>query len=196
MSNVIRYRSRSAWFSAGVTIVIVLALVLQTIVVGNLKADLIAIAWGTFVISSAYLLFIHPKIEIFDEGITITNPIQKITVGWHRVEAIEARYTMSIEVAEKRIYAWAAPAPGRYHSRSIHPSEVRGMDIGVAGQIRPGESPRSESGQASYIAKLRWREFQNRTIPGCEIAVSFNFVGVGVAIGSLASALIFYALGF
>ena len=196
MSNVILYRSRSAWFSAGVTTIIVLALVIQTFAAGSIKADLVASAWGIFVISTSYLLFIHPKIEIFDEGIRITNPIQRITVGWDRVEEIEARYTMSIHVAGKRIYAWAAPAPGRYHARSIHPSEVKGMDLGVGGEIRPGESPRSESGQASYIAKLRWRNFEALGIEGCESAVLFNFLGAAITIGSLASALIFYALSF
>jgi hypothetical protein len=110
MSNVILYRSRSAWFSAGVTTVIVLALVIQTFAAGSIQGDLIASAWGIFVISASYLLFIHPKIEIFDEGIRITNPIQRIQVGWDRVEAIEARYTMSIQVAGKRIYALGSPS--------------------------------------------------------------------------------------
>ena len=195
MSNSVTYRSRSAWVSAGVTIVIVLALVIQTLSTGSLKSDLVAIAWGTFAITCAYLLFIHPKVEIFDEGISITNPFQKMTVGWERVDAIEARYTMSILVAGKRIYAWAAPAPGRYHARTIHPTEVKGLDIGFNGEIRPGESPRSDSGQASYIAKTRLREFEEKALVGCESAVAFNYLGLAIAGGSLFSALIFYALG-
>jgi hypothetical protein len=195
-SNVFLYRPRTIWLSAGVTAFIVLALVIETIATRTLKADLVAIAWASFILSGAYLLFVHPKVEIFDEGICITNPLQQVTVGWHRVEAIEARYTMSIQVGGKTIYAWAAPAPGRYHARSVHPSEVKGMDIGFDNQIRPGESPRSDSGQASYIAKLRLKEFNEKGLTGCESHVSINYRGAGITLGSLVIALAFYALSF
>jgi hypothetical protein len=70
------------------------------------------------------------------------------------------------------------------------------MDIGAGGEIRPGESPRSESGQASYIAKLRWREFESLGRMSCESTVTFNFLGAGIALGSFTCALIFYALNF
>jgi len=196
MNNLVIFRPRTVWLSAGVTAVIVLSLVAQTIATRGIKGDLVAIAWGTFILSSAYLLFIHPKVEIFDEGIRITNPLQKITVGWQRVETIEARYTMSIQVGGKVIYAWAAPAPSRYHSRGVHPTEVRGMDIGFNGEIRAGESPRSDSGQASYIAKLRLKAFEASGIKGCESQVEINYRGAALMIGSLIVALVFYALKF
>jgi hypothetical protein len=196
MTNVLRFRPRTVWLSAGVTAVIVIALIVETVATRGLKGDLIAIAWGSFVLIADYLLFIHPTVTIFDEGITITNPLQKITVGWHRVESIDARYTMSITVGSKVIYAWAAPAPGRYHSRSIHHTEVKGMDIGFNGEIRPGESPRSDSGQASYIAKLRLKNFEELGLTGCESEFTTNYTGAIALIASLAIALIFYALSF
>jgi hypothetical protein len=196
MNNLVTFRPRTVWLSAGVTAVIVLSLVVQTIARGSIKADLIAIAWGTFILSGAYLLFVRPKVEVFDEGITITNPLQKITVGWQGVETIEARYAMSIQVGGKIIYAWAAPAPSRYHSRGVHPSEVRGMDIGFNGEIRAGESPRSDSGQASYIAKLRLKEFEASGVKGCESSLEINYRGALLMIGSLIVALVFYALNF
>jgi len=196
VNNVFLFRPRTVWLSVGVTAFIVLALVVETIITRGLKADLVAIAWAIFILTGAYLLFIHPKIEIFDEGIRITNPLQQITVGWQRVETIEARYTMGIRVAGKVIYAWAAPAPGRYHARSVHSSEIKGMDIGFNGEIRPGESPRSDSGQASYLAKLRLKKFHESGITGCESSVSINFFGAAIASGSLIIALTFYALSF
>jgi hypothetical protein len=196
MSNVLLFRPRTVWLSAGVTAVIVVALVIETIATRTLKGDLIAIAWGAFVLSADYLLFIHPKVTVFDEGITITNPLQTITVGWHRIQSIDARYTMSITVGGKVIYAWAAPAPGRYHSRSIHHTEVKGMDIGFNSEIRPGESPRSDSGQISYIAKLRLKNFEELRLTGCESTVNTNYLGATTLLGTLALALIFYALSF
>ena len=67
MNNVFLYRPRTVWLSIGVTVFIVLALVVETIATRGIKADLVAIAWASFVLSSAYLLFVRPKIEIFDE---------------------------------------------------------------------------------------------------------------------------------
>jgi hypothetical protein len=196
MNNVFLYRARTVWLSMGVTVFIVLSLVIETVSTRGIKSDLVAIAWGTFILTASYLLFIHPKIEIFDEGIRITNPLQRITVGWHRVESIEARYTMNIHVGSKVIHAWAAPAPSRYHSRSVHSTDIKGLDLGFEGQIRSSESPRSQSGQASFIAKLRLKEFQSAGIEGCESAVTINYFGATLLLGSLILALVFYALGF
>lgn len=196
MNNLVNFRPRTVWLYAGITTLIVLSLVVQTIASGGIKADLIAIAWGTFILSGAYLLFVRPKVEIYDEGITITNPLQKITVGWQRVENIEAKFTMSIQVGGKIIYAWAAPAPSRYHSRTVHSTDIKGMDIGFEGQIRAGESPRSQSGQASYIAKLRLKEFEASGIKGCESSLEINYNGAAILIGSLVVALAFYAFNF
>jgi hypothetical protein len=196
MNNLVTFRPRTVWLYAGIVAVIVFSLVVQTIATQGIKADLVVIAWGTFILSGTYLLFVHPKVEIFDEGITITNPLQKITVGWQRVETIDAKYTMSIQVGGKVIYAWAAPAPSRYHSRSVHTADIKGMDIGFEGEIRAGESPRSQSGQASYIAKLRLKEFEASGIKGCESSLKINYSGAAILIGSLVIALTFYAFKF
>jgi hypothetical protein len=196
MNNLVTFRPRTVWLYAGIVAVIVLSLVIQTIATQGIKADLVVIAWGTFIMSGTYLLFVHPKVEIFDEGITITNPLQKITVGWQRVETIDAKYTMSIQVGGKVIYAWAAPAPGRYHSRSVHAADIKGMDIGFEGEIRAGESPRSQSGQASYIAKLRLKEFEASGIEGCESSLEINYIGAALVIGSLVIALSLYTFNF
>jgi hypothetical protein len=48
----------------------------------------------------------------------------------------------------------------------------------------------------SYIAKLRLKNFEERALQGCESAIATNYIGAGLLIGSLAVALIFYALGF
>jgi hypothetical protein len=64
-------------------------------------------------------------------------------------------------VGTKQIYAFAAPAPGRYHSRSIHQSELRGLNIQSAGSIQSGQSPRSHSGVASAIANQKLVNFRS-----------------------------------
>jgi hypothetical protein len=138
------------------------------------------------------LILHRPKVELFDEGIRITNPFDQITVGWQLVESIEAKYTMSIQVADKVIYAWAAPAPGRYHSRTIHPSEIKGMDIGADGVIRPGDSPRTHSGAAAYLANLRFKSFRDSgSTNGCDSSVVVNKNALVILIASCVMGIVF-----
>ena len=132
--------------------------------------------WCALILTIGYLIFVRPKVVIYDEGITITNPLYEITRSWADVVTIDVRYTMSIRLQEEiklpwhrkpteTIYAFAAPAPGRYHSRSIHPSDLRGVGISHEAALRPGDSPRSHSGQAAAIARLRQQRFEKQTAP-------------------------------
>jgi hypothetical protein len=132
---------------------------------------IIALTWSAFISTIAFALLGYPKITLFDEGISITNPFHTITVGWHQVEEIEARYSMSILVNGKMIHAWAAPAPGRYHGRTIHASEIRGLNFRDTSQLRPGESPRTQSGTATQLARIRLENFRKA---GNIVGVSSN----------------------
>ena len=140
--------------------------------------------WCGLLLCIAYLIFVRPKVVIYDEGITITNPLYEITRSWADVDTIDVRYTMSIRLREaiklpwhrkptETIYAFAAPAPGRYHSRSIHPSDLRGVGISHEAALRPGDSPRSHSGQAAAIARLRQQRFDKQSAP-TRIAAGFR----------------------
>ena len=172
-------------FSAFVAYGVIAIMVVQTFFTSGLHASLVAATWGSFSATLVYIILHRPKVELFDEGIRITNPFDQITVGWQRVESVDAKYTMSIQVGDKTIYAWAAPAPGRYHSRTIHPSEIRGMDIGIDGLIRPGDSPRTHSGAAAYLAILRLKSFRDAgSTDGCESSLVSNKRDMGILIAS------------
>ena len=167
-------------------------MVIQTFFMSDAHGCISATIWGTFVATLSYLILHRPKVELFDEGIRITNPFDQITVGWQSVDSIDAKYTMSIQVANKVIYAWAAPAPGRYHSRTIHPSEIKGMDIGIGGLIRPGDSPRTHSGAAAYLAIMRLKSFQSSgSVNGCDSSVAVNKNGMTILIISCVLGIIF-----
>lgn len=176
---------------AGVVFLMSTIMSIQTAIQGDLHGTLTAIAWGITASALAYLIFIRPKVTLFDEGITITNPFIEITVGWQAVEEIEARYCMSIAVGERQIYAWAAPAPGRYHARTVHESEIRGLKVGASNVIRPGESPRTHSGVAIHLAKLRFEKFHDSPgVQGCKNEVGYNTAGVVVLVTSLCIGLL------
>jgi hypothetical protein len=189
-TNRMVYRPRSVYLSISITFFIVAGLVGASIDGKNIWKSIEALVWGAFVMWGAYLLFIHPRVIFFDEGITIVNPFWSHTIGWDRVESVEAKFTMGLQVQGRIISAWAAPAPGRYHSRTLHPSDVKGLKIGYGGLIRPGESPRSDSGQASYLAKLRLRAFQEGDIAPTDSSRSINRVGILVLVGLFACPLV------
>ena len=85
----------------------------------------------------------------------------------------------------KEIFAWAAPAPGRYHARSVHPSEVRGMNVGAEGIIRPGESPRSDSGVAKHLVLTRLEKFRHGSVIPVQDSVQIRLTGIAVTSVSL-----------
>ena len=167
MNNPQVFRPKSGYIFAGMAFWIVATMLyLQIIDYGFNFGLIIASIWGALVCLIGYQIFIHPKVVFFDEGVEIVNPFTHHLIGWQDVEQIDTRYTMSIKthgegVGTKQIYAFAAPAPGRYHSRSIHQSELRGLNIQSAGSIQSGQSPRSHSGVASAIANQKLVNFRS-----------------------------------
>jgi hypothetical protein len=152
-------------------------LYLQVIDYGFNFGSIISSIWGALICLIGYQIFIHPKVVFFDEAIEIVNPFTRHLIGWQDVDQIDTRYTMSIKtigegVRNRKIHAFAAPAPGRYHSRSIHQSELRGLNIQGAGSIQVGQSPRSHSGVASVIANQRFNDFRKINQP---LLVQYQF---------------------
>jgi len=195
MSNLEVFRARSSLVSAGVAYFIIAGMVFQSIYLSDIVGAINALCWGICLATLVYTVLQRPKLELFDEGIRITNPIREITVGWNLVESIDAKYTMSITVGGKVIYAWAAPAPGRHHTRKIHPSDIKGTNIGAGGYMRPGDNPRTHSGAASYLATLRLNSFRSsdRT-PVHAYEVRTHYIWLIVIGASAALALLFTAL--
>ena len=171
MNNPQIFRPKSGYIFAGMGFWIVATMLYIQIIDYGFNFDfIIASIWGVLVCLICYQIFIRPKVVFFDEGVEIVNPFTQYVIGWQDVEQIDTRYTLSIKTHVgggeiKQIYAFAAPAPGRYHSRSIHPSELRGLNIQGGGSIQVGQSPRSHSGVASVIANQRFNDYKKLNQP-------------------------------
>lgn len=177
MSNVETFRPRSGFVMAFSAFFAISAFTYINILDYGLMGGLPSIGWGLVLSTIFYLIFIHPKVIFFDEGLTIVNPLTTITLGWHDVVEIDARFTMYVIHRESgtKIHAFAAQAPGRYHSRTVHPNEVKGMRVGDSGMIRAGESPRTSSGAATAIARARLEQFERFHSHGSvEFSSKFN----------------------
>lgn len=171
MGNPESFRPRSNLVLAGAIFFVAGGLGLSAFPLGTTQGRIVAATWTALACYATYLCFVRPRLVLADEGATIINPLRDITVGWDAVQAIDAQYTMSLVVGGKRIYAWAAPAPGRYHARSVHPAEIRGLRVDAT-DVRVGESPRSDSGVATHLTRLRYDAFNARgTASGVETHV-------------------------
>ena len=142
-----------------------------------------------------WVLFVHPRILIFDEGITVVNPFATTTFGWAEVESIETQYAFTVESPKGRVVAWAAPAPGRYHARNLHATELKGVEYDRDFGLRPGDSPKSQSGAAANVARKRLVEFRKfKKVDSVAHSKRLNHTGIILTGFSLAFLALSYLL--
>ncbi|MBU6254029.1 MAG: hypothetical protein KGN03_01980 [Acidobacteria bacterium] len=184
MNNVEQFRPRSGYLLSFWAFFTISALTYINIVDYGFSGGLTSITWGLFICSFFYLIFIHPKVIYCDEGIVLVNPMKKIILGWHEISEIDAKFTMYIlhKPSGVKFHAFAAQAPGRYHIRNVHPTEIKGMNLSDSGSIKAGESPRSSSGIAIAIARTRMENFNQRSnIQGLTFSSEFNRIGATIS---------------
>lgn len=184
------YRSGSSYFFAGSIYFLCAGLTAQSFFVESVDSFVATLSWSLLICYLFHLAFIRPKITIFDEGITITNPLRETTVGWDQVQEISAKFSMYVSVGGEKIHAWAAQAPGRYHSRTVHPTEIRGLNIPDVNNMRAGESPRSDSGVAIALARIRFDAFTKKNISGATYRSDFNQPGLSTLVALATAALL------
>ena len=179
MTNLFSFRPTSAWVMAGVVVFFDLLFVVQVLFYGDgswfTQFTLIAAS-----VILAWLLFVHPRVLIYDEGITIVNPFITATMGWAEVDEIETRYALTVFSGSAKVVAFAAPAPGRYQARTIHKSEFRGVEHERDFGVRPGDSPRTHSGAAALVARTRLENFKTRGGASARRQGKFNVAGTAL----------------
>ena len=190
MSNPEIYRARSSYFFAAFIYFFCAGITAQSFLVETVESFIATLSWSLLICYLFHLGFIRPKVTIFDEGITITNPLRETTVGWDQVQEISAKFSMYVSVGGEKIYAWAAQAPGRYHSRTVHATEIRGLQIPDTNNMRAGESPRSHSGVAVAIARIRLDSFVKSQTVGANYRSEFNRFGLVILVALFVTAIL------
>ena len=177
VTNAYTFRARSSYVFFGVVAFLLVFLLAEALFYETDNgARLSSIGWAGIMGLGAYLIFLRPKVVVYEEGITIVNPVTTVAIGWDEVEAIETQYSMSVQRDGKIIYAWAAPAPGRHHRRDVRESDLRGLPNSREGFIRPGDDPNSLSGSAAAIARRQWEAFKNAPTHSAAYTKSVNLV--------------------
>ena len=162
MSNPEFFRPKSSVFISYFGYALLGGAILQSLWTANFND--IAITFAAAAAIGAFIFFVihRPSLLIGDEGVVIQNPIERIELGWADVLEIETQYALTFYTKGRKISAWAALAPGRYHHRTVQSAEVKFMIPKDTTLIRAGDSPRTDSGAAAYIARMRWQAFKKR----------------------------------
>lgn len=112
-----------------------------------------ALSWALFLSYLAYLIFVNPSVVLESDGITLKNPFVTKSFGWQKVELVDVRWALFVQVAGKRHESWAALAPSRYHSRRVARGDLTGIGLASAKDVRSVEAPQSETGAIIFLAK-------------------------------------------
>jgi hypothetical protein len=142
------------------------------------------IQWSAllFAASAASLIWsilVRPKLLVYDEGLTVINPFSTSVIPFAEIETIDTRWALTFTTKGKQIRVWVAPAPGRYHAKSVRASELTGLELSSPEIIGPGDSPRSHSGAAAQIVKFRIKSASKDVIPVTS-SMSFNYFAVTI----------------
>jgi hypothetical protein len=179
---------------AYISYLLVIGYNLQTVLASGLRASITTITWSALIAAGIYLLLHKPSVEIFDEGVRIHNPFTTVTVGWQHVDVVEAKYSAFLQLnSGEKITIWSAQAPGRYHSRTVHSSEVKGLNL--TSIIRPGESPRTDSGVVTYLCRTRLKSFRDASRDdGLQFSVRRDSTVIAIGICNLLLIAVLYIL--
>jgi hypothetical protein len=162
MNNPQDFRPKSGYFFAGITFLICGVIVIEIIRTPNFQSfqsNAATILWSATACALVYLVFLRTKITFFDEGVRIINPFDEFNLSWDQVVEVDTKWSLTFKTTSREISVWAAPIPGRHHARTIHETELRGIDAGSTGYLHPGESPKTHSGSALHMAKRRIKNF-------------------------------------
>jgi len=191
-TNIESYRSRSSSIGFFFLCFIFLGMIVESLYSGGLRNITMTTCWSSALVVVFHAIMHKPKVIVFDQGIEIINPLSRHTIPWSDVRLIDTRFSLAILTHNgDRIHAWAAPAPGRYHSRRLHSSDLRGLDMAKGGHIKAGESPKSESGAAYLLVAQRFEEFKTGKIVTGAIAYrEFTRQWSAIAVVMIAIALL------
>jgi hypothetical protein len=156
------FRPRTSVFTAWIGYGLLAGALAQAFWTANIDVIVFTLIFVTILGASIYFVIHRPSLLISDEGVVIQNPFRRVELSWREVTEIETQYALTFYTKDRKYVSWAALAPGRYHHRTVKGEEVKFMIPKDVTLIRAGDSPRSDSGAAAHIARLRWQAFKKR----------------------------------
>jgi hypothetical protein len=111
-----------------------------------------------------WILLWSPSVTIAPSGVTIRNLIRSHAISWPAIQRIDTRFALTLYTTGGKIPAWSAPAPSRFAAMRAARSDI-GRSLPettyLAGSIRPGDIPQSDSGLAALYVRRYWEQLRD-----------------------------------
>jgi len=153
MSGTETFRPRSGLIQAGAGVVLCVLFVWSTMYEGSARNKVVSALVALSIIGYLYAFLIRPKIIFSNSGMVIINPVSEYSIAWTEVSSVDNRWALTIHTDQFVAQSWAATVSGRPR-RSIHESEVRGLELTDGESIRVADAPYSNSGAAIYRVRM------------------------------------------
>jgi len=187
MTNKEIYRPRTSWVYFGIVAAIELSVIISFAVANRSHDVLLTLINCAAADLLFYIFVVKPKVVYSAEKLQIVNPLQTINIGWLRAEEFDTRFSFKVETDKGTFGAWAATAPGRYRTRSMHESDYRGTTLGNRKVISPSDNPKSESGIALVLAIRGKSDAVAAGTASNELTMSFDWIALTICLVSAAT---------
>lgn len=147
-----------------VVIAILMALALASVLLADDPASsLWVLPWPVLGAAVTWAFMWRPVVEIDRGGVRVRNPFTDWTVPWGAIRRIDTKWALELTLADRRLTAWAAPAPSRYGIAQVTKDDIRlaRESSTVGGAIRPGDAVHSVSGAAAHVTRSHWEELRD-----------------------------------
>lgn len=135
------------------------ALIAQGQILPILKYSAV-LALAAFVV---WLLMWSPSVTIGPSGVAVRNLLRTNDVSWPAIQRIDTRFALTLYTSAGKIVAWSAPAPSRFAALRSTRSDLSNLPESsyLAGSIRPGDIPKSDSGLAALYVRRYYEQLRD-----------------------------------
>lgn len=182
---------------AAVIVWLLCAGAIAAIITSGGGGNLVFIAPVAFIAWLVWLCLLRPAVLVSDDGVRLINVLSTIDVPWPALIHVDTKYSLVLHTPHGKFSATAAPAPGRMGATLSRSDAISGNV--PAGPLRPGDSPRTDSGAAAYLVRSRWKELTEAgrieigVADTTAVSRSWHWVSGGIAALLLIGSLILLA---
>jgi hypothetical protein len=110
-----------------------------------------------------WFAFWAPNVRVSPGEVVIDNPSREIRLEWAQIVRIDTKWALEVHTRQRRYTAWAAAAPGRHTAMRQTRAELKHLPEGsyLAGAVRPGDIPTSDSGAAAAAIRWQWEALRD-----------------------------------
>jgi hypothetical protein len=154
-----------------------------------------------------WLVFMHPRVDVREDGVVVVNPLRTIRAPWSALTGVTTGYTLTLVTANARYAAWAAPDQSRGSAFMAGADQMRRQpslqfdprigvevaDLPSAGSgVGGADLPSAGSGEAAALVRERWEKSVGSRRPAAcgdpviPVDVRWHARAIAIVVGLLA----------